>query len=804
MPSDHQLSKSTMAGAKHMGQHRRVSIKVCRQPNTRLGSSKGIGTPHERQRPSRGQSQRLRCSCCLQDLPSQVDGNLSDNTCWRCGYMTCTSCRSNLSPSAHRWVCTTCSKKISFTWLFQKTVHGANLLLRVLEFCEPRVQPLLKCVFATEDTQKTSQCEKTPTNGRGAVSQVTSCQKPKHVAVTAKGEEAEEDAKLLVKGATQRRSAAKGTPRKGKISSKYVTKAQSLEMQVRSPPPSPSRTPFKFLSNSPAGNKTPLKRIEKNTNLSSNGASPTAKPGITHTTIPSDGATSTVGKNVGAGTMVGVSGSRGDGHRQDELGTEVKNGNQFLRCDGMHPDSKCLVFSYSNDTHASSQLSFAISGADSPPPRFPNFSKFLDDQEGLRREFDEPQNRRLQHLFAEKDEPQKNYSDLVTVETSEGVSPLKVVECAEADNNFPIPPKLALNFCKLGLVSNHVTDAEQEPSAVHSSNNKLICKPTARVSINAESATQRGPQKNSCGSGGPHGSEHACTSRLVRSNTINGDCIDAVFKRIQPCLTTVVHDSNGAYTGGPQNGNTADAGTGTVTKLGASNKTHPRAPTIKPPSKTRTTSSSRTFKTPRALFSDSRLCGKDADSSSPRTRRGSARYLLAIEKDGVHSPRPAPVLAGVKPRGRTPLTARPPSSRCSGECGALARGSSILTRQGVSVPRQRTCEGQGSRHARVNTPLQRIHSSRLVPAEDSQGRYLPSHGNADAVKPRLSINSGQSVQLVPPAPLTVNPSRGRAVGTLNGKGATSTGGNSQTNLSRGGANGASTSRFIAQRTWNLL
>lgn len=86
-----------------------------------------------------------RCSKRFSALESD-DETEAAYQCYRCQYPTCPQCR---EPAAGcpPWVCCVCSGFKSMMWLLERTRAGPMLVTRIVEFCDPRGQRLMRSMF---------------------------------------------------------------------------------------------------------------------------------------------------------------------------------------------------------------------------------------------------------------------------------------------------------------------------------------------------------------------------------------------------------------------------------------------------------------------------------------------------------------------------------------------------------------------------------------------------------------------------------------------------------------------------------
>lgn len=96
---------------------------------------------------------QLQCQRCSKrfSLLDGADGESSAEgeaqaCCRRCGYPTCPQCREAVAGTPP-WVCCVCDGPKSFMWLLEKTKLGPRLVSKIVEFCDPRGQRLMRSMF---------------------------------------------------------------------------------------------------------------------------------------------------------------------------------------------------------------------------------------------------------------------------------------------------------------------------------------------------------------------------------------------------------------------------------------------------------------------------------------------------------------------------------------------------------------------------------------------------------------------------------------------------------------------------------
>ncbi|KAG5485742.1 hypothetical protein LSCM1_07153 [Leishmania martiniquensis] len=120
------------AAATEASQHRRPSTQLS-ESAARL-SGRGVT-----------QYQCQRCSKRFSALESD-DEREDSHQCHRCGYPTCPQCREPATGSPP-WVCCVCTGFKSIMWLLERTRAGPMLVTRIVEYCDPRGQRLMRSMF---------------------------------------------------------------------------------------------------------------------------------------------------------------------------------------------------------------------------------------------------------------------------------------------------------------------------------------------------------------------------------------------------------------------------------------------------------------------------------------------------------------------------------------------------------------------------------------------------------------------------------------------------------------------------------
>ncbi|KAG5498502.1 hypothetical protein JKF63_02788 [Porcisia hertigi] len=99
-------------------------------------------------RPSRRSVAQYQCQRCSKRFsalePEGEEASLCQ--CHRCGYPTCPQCRESATGSPP-WVCCVCNGFKSIMWLLERTRAGPMLVTRIVEYCDPRRQRLMRSMF---------------------------------------------------------------------------------------------------------------------------------------------------------------------------------------------------------------------------------------------------------------------------------------------------------------------------------------------------------------------------------------------------------------------------------------------------------------------------------------------------------------------------------------------------------------------------------------------------------------------------------------------------------------------------------
>lgn len=90
---------------------------------------------------------QLQCQRCSKRFSALADNDDEGQACCRrCGYPTCPQCREAVAGSPP-WVCCVCVGPKSFMWLLEKTKMGPRLVSKIVEYCDPRGQRLMRSMF---------------------------------------------------------------------------------------------------------------------------------------------------------------------------------------------------------------------------------------------------------------------------------------------------------------------------------------------------------------------------------------------------------------------------------------------------------------------------------------------------------------------------------------------------------------------------------------------------------------------------------------------------------------------------------
>eukprot|EP00796_Vickermania_ingenoplastis_P011400 gene11400-7905_t len=105
-----------------------------------------------------------RCQRCWKVFHVGPLTDRSSFVCWRCEYSICPNCREP-DPRGSGWKCCSCVKPMSLMRLFETTKSGRELVIRVMAFCDPRAERILKSFFRFASLYAISS---TSAAGRGA------------------------------------------------------------------------------------------------------------------------------------------------------------------------------------------------------------------------------------------------------------------------------------------------------------------------------------------------------------------------------------------------------------------------------------------------------------------------------------------------------------------------------------------------------------------------------------------------------------------------------------------------------------
>lgn len=92
-----------------------------------------------------GNNSQQRCQRCWKVFHVGPLADRSSHICWRCEYAICPSCR--VGDAGGSWKCCSCVKPMSLMRLFETTKSGRNMVVRVMQFCDPRAERILKSFF---------------------------------------------------------------------------------------------------------------------------------------------------------------------------------------------------------------------------------------------------------------------------------------------------------------------------------------------------------------------------------------------------------------------------------------------------------------------------------------------------------------------------------------------------------------------------------------------------------------------------------------------------------------------------------
>ncbi|RNF19934.1 hypothetical protein TcG_04012 [Trypanosoma cruzi] len=694
-----------------------------------------------------------RCHRCKRVFQVKLNAVIFKYTCWRCGCPVCQNCRTPWPHAADIWACTSCVRPISFIWLFQTTYHGVGLLLRVLEFCDPRSTRILKFLFPAAALQCMARRE-TP-----AKQTASRCETPKRRLLLVKASDGAGAAagssgaqrRVLVEH-SPRRLPLRQHPTQRMARAKTAIKRYSplQEQQQRQVRGHRARTPNGISSYSPP----------KRFSLSDYKLSTTTTPSVTSNNKKGGAFFA----EFQAPTKFAVTAHV----ERHELSAEVRrpvdegSGNRFLRIDATKKVGGRVDIPRIDGTQPSPTPSASGSRSDSPPPRFPSFSQFLDDLGSAL-------------LLEEQHSLQPQQQDSRGVERKTGGRPhntSKVFEVREKEVEV-----VELGACRESRIStctvspNPITPRPSKMggttvTGVSSTKKKGICSPPPHLGMISLNASLSMSQRRHLANGG----KPSATTPVATTAVNNATTARTIMANHS--MTPINHGIHSLYPIASHRRTKATTDKNMIFNTPMHFKLHAsRGPTTGSSIPTRVT-------TPRPFVSVSSTFGgvvplterhvgaasfgnHSTTAHYPRTRMSinfkTDNFRLQRMTSNITSPRFArkptvhtqttsggvPISARAPPSSQvgtrsmitSPRTARPPEQKKSKIRGnnPPSCSQSPLMRK-TSPPNARNVTPRGS-HAR--TPLQRIASSRLLPSGEAARRYLPTQADACGREPQM-------------------------------------------------------------------
>ncbi|RNF08845.1 hypothetical protein TraAM80_02477 [Trypanosoma rangeli] len=731
---------------KSLGEPHTKQLKIA----TTGSNSISVGlSPSQRPSAMGGVFHLQRCTRCDENFRVEASTVKHKYTCWRCGCPVCRQCRVPRPQASEMCTCILCVRPVSFIWLFQKTYHGIQLLLSVVEFCDPQAARIMRFFFpaaAFECTTPYGAPVKPPVrqqealNGRQLIAK-------------------EPGAKVATTGSagTQRRALVTHSP------SRLLPQRRQQQ-----PGHKLSRAKTAFRRNSLSPQEQQQQKLHRNRAQTPNDmhllSPPRPFPLLEHklnngnaSDVPAERLQAQV--TTKATAHCDSQGLITAPHKQAD---EDDNANKFSRIyaikqNGGVRDNLPRV----SDTQVSSIPSVSGSRSDSPPPRFPSFSKFLDEQEAALLLHDErhPQPQQEQYnADRHVGVGANNLSNLVKPKARElevvelGARPAARLSTWTASPN-PVTPRPTKNGGVTG-------------SGESNSRRRRIFNPPPRLRVTSTNAPLSISQRVSVGDNRRRTTPTTMTtttkattptaarSHLVTAaNHINYSShptpphprskatpVGGSSNNVRPISNFIqLHTSRGLMTRStiptrvttprPFASGSLASGVGVL----ATGKNESAASLAR-----RGTQSCQGKLTTRNPTANNRLLERnDSRVTSPRFARKSTSRTLLTER-------------GVPPTFRTPLasreatrlmptsslTARFPTSKRSHVSGnttpSCARAPLVRTGT-VSHVRNVT-----PRCATAHTPLQRIASTRLLPSGDCARRYLPTQTAVHRAEPQGS------------------------------------------------------------------
>ncbi|EKF27375.1 hypothetical protein MOQ_008904 [Trypanosoma cruzi marinkellei] len=695
-----------------------------------------------------------RCHRCKRVFQFKSNAAIFKYTCWRCGCPVCRNCRTPWPHAVDMWACTSCVRPISFIWLFQTTYHGVDLLLRVLEFCDPRSTRIVKFLFPAAALQCIARRE-TP-----AKQPASRCETPKRRLLLVKASDGAGVAtgssgaqrRVLVEHSprrlplrqhpTQRMARAKTAIKRYSPPQEHHHHQQQQQQHVRG---YRARTPNGMSSYSPP-KRFSLSDYKLNTTTTSAINDNNNKGGVFFSEFQ-------------APTKVAVKAHV----ERNELSAEARrpmdegSGNRFLRIDATKKVGGRVDMPRIDCAQPTSTPSVSGSRSDSPPPRFPSFSQFLDD-------------RGTALVLEEQHSPQPQQHDPRGVERQTGGranNTSKVFEVREKE--VEVVELGTRRESRISTCTGSPNPVTPRPSRMggttvtggSSNKKKGICSPPPHLGIISLNASLSMSQRRHVTNGGrPYAATPVATT-TARATMANHS------------MTPVNHGIHSSYSIASHRRMKATTDNNMISNAPMHFKLHAsRGPTTGSSIPTRVTSPrpfasvSSTFGgvvpvTERHLGAASfgnhcttahyprtrmtinlktdnfRLQRMTSNITSPRfARRPTVHTPMTSGSVPISARAPPASQVGTRSMITSPRTARPPEKKKSKVRGNIPPSCSQtpLMRKN-SPPHSRNVTPRGS-HAR--TPLQRIASSRLLPSGEAARRYLPTQADAGGREPQMA------------------------------------------------------------------
>ncbi|ESL10417.1 hypothetical protein TRSC58_01850 [Trypanosoma rangeli SC58] len=705
---------------------------------------------HPSQRPSAmGEVFHLqRCTRCGESFRVEASTVKYKYTCWRCGCPVCRQCRVPRPQAAEMCTCTLCMRPVSFIWLFQKTYHGIQLLLSVVEFCDPQAARIMRFFFPA------AAFECTTTREARVKPPVRQQEAPKRRRLIAK----ESGAKVATAGSagTQRRALVADSP------------SRLLPQRRQQPGHKLSRAKTAFRRTSLSPQEQQQQKLHMNRARTPNVVhllSPPRPFPLPEHKLNNANASGVPAERLQAQvttTATAHCDSQGLITAPKKRAEEDDNTNKFSRIyainqNGGVRDSLPRV----SDTQASSIPSVSGSRSDSPPPRFPSFSQFLDEQEAALLLHDErhPQPQHVQEQYSAGRHVgvrANNLSNLVKPKARElevvelGAHPAARLSTWTASPN-PVTPRPTKNGGVTG-------------SGESNSKRRRIFNPPPRLRVTSTNALLSISQRGSVGDNRRRTAPTtmAATTRAITMTAARSHLVAAANHSNYSSHPTPPHPRTKATPVGGSSNNVRPISNfiqlhtsrGLTTRSTIPTRvTTPRPfasgslasrvgvlATDKNESAAslagRGTQNCQRNHTTRNPTTDNRLLERnDLRATSPRFARKATSRTLLTERGAPPTFR-APLVSREATRlmPTASLTARLPTSKKSHVSGSITPSCARapLVRTGTVSHVQNVTP----RCATTRTPLQRIASTRLLPSGDCARRYLPTQTPVHRTEPQ--------------------------------------------------------------------